>query len=352
MLADGLGTVVESQTLYNEKLEEQEKISKRNADTERSNMIKALGDIGRLRAELAEKQDAFIAANSEAERVAAQIRINELEKELELLVKIAQTRALTAGQAGPVRAASAPGTLDTTGQLQGSGPAVDDAKRLNEAYAGLRKTISDLEEKQLAFGDAFDFTGQQIAAYEATVNRLIETGFMTDDIAELIAELNALKAAQDGVTDSTINWRDASLAATSAIGAAFGAMVSGGKKSTSDILKQALAQSIAYLLPSILKTVPFPASLAVAAGVPAITGALFSKIPAFADGGRVTSPTLAMFGEYAGAATNPEYALRQDQLLGLMQSGTRIHGTATVKGQDLVIAFNEANRRNNTIFGS
>ncbi len=52
--------------------------------------------------------------------------------------------------------------------------------------------------------------------------------------------------------------------------------------------------------------IPFPASIAaIAANVAAVTVA-FAQIPKFANGGIAYGPTLGLFGEYAGASTNPE----------------------------------------------
>jgi hypothetical protein len=248
----------------------------------------ALGQIEALEKKIADEKQAFVKAVSDEERVAALDRLTALEQEKLMIEEIAKATIA--------------------------------ARSLDLSFGG------DMGEDLFA-----------------------DMGF---DFEEIIEGVDGVTEAIATGGEALINWADVAMSSASEIGAAFGSMSQSGKKSASEILKQSLAKAVGMLIPKIIASVPFPANLAVAAGAPALAGALFSKIPAFADGGRVTSPTLAMFGEYPGASTNPEYALRQDQLIGLMQGATQVHGTATVKGQDLVIAFNEANRRNKTIFGS
>lgn len=70
------------------------------------------------------------------------------------------------------------------------------------------------------------------------------------------------------------------------------------------------------------QTVPFPLNLvALAASMAAVTAAVMS-IPKFADGGIAYGPTLGLFGEYAGAANNPEVVAPLDRLKHLIADGT------------------------------
>ena len=134
------------------------------------------------------------------------------------------------------------------------------------------------------------------------------------------------------------------------IGVAFADSAKAGKEATKNMIKQFEAQIISALIAKIMASpIPFPANVAVAAGAGAMVSGLMGQIPAFADGAKVTSPTLAMFGEYPGARTNPEYALREDQLRSIAGGGGG-QLTARVSGQDLLFALNEAKRRNNASF--
>lgn len=67
--------------------------------------------------------------------------------------------------------------------------------------------------------------------------------------------------------------------------------------------------------------VPFPGNIfAIAAGVTAVMSA-FAGIPKFAKGGIAYGPTLGIFGEYAGASTNPEVVAPLSELQRLMGPG-------------------------------
>ena len=87
---------------------------------------------------------------------------------------------------------------------------------------------------------------------------------------------------------------------------------------------------------------PFPANLAaIAAGVAAVLAAL-AMVPKFADGAIAYGPTLGLFGEYAGASSNPEVVAplsRLRNLLGLDGAGVGTDGGKVrfrIVGRDLV----------------
>ena len=74
----------------------------------------------------------------------------------------------------------------------------------------------------------------------------------------------------------------------------------------------------------------------------AAVGAAVASIPAFASGGLAYGPTLGLFGEYAGAANNPEVAAPLDKLRSLVfggNSGTPKIITLRAHGRDLVAAL-------------
>ena len=85
----------------------------------------------------------------------------------------------------------------------------------------------------------------------------------------------------------------------------------------------------------------------------AAVSAAFAKIPKFAKGGIVSSPTLAMVGEYGGASQNPEVIAPLDKLksmIGDRQSqSVNVSGEFSLRGQDLVVALQRANRNRDRI---
>lgn len=93
-----------------------------------------------------------------------------------------------------------------------------------------------------------------------------------------------------------------------------------------------------------------PAFIALAVG--AVSSA-FARVPAFASGGIVSGPTMALMGEYPGAKSNPEVIAPLNKLEGMMgQSGgnnVNVTGEFIVRGQDLVLALNRAEKQYNKL---
>jgi len=102
---------------------------------------------------------------------------------------------------------------------------------------------------------------------------------------------------------------------------------------------------------------------AIAAGIALIAmgsfiksfGAQFSGgggIPALANGGIVSAPTLAMVGDNRGAGRgNPEVIAPLNKLEGMIRGSQSVNvgGEFRVQGQDLVVALQRANRNRDRI---
>lgn len=72
----------------------------------------------------------------------------------------------------------------------------------------------------------------------------------------------------------------------------------------------------------------------------------------FANGGIVSSPTLGMVGEYSGARSNPEVIAPLDRLKSIIGDGAgskqvQVGGSFTLRGQDLVVALERAQKQQN-----
>ena len=71
------------------------------------------------------------------------------------------------------------------------------------------------------------------------------------------------------------------------------------------------------------------------------------SVPAFADGGIVSGPTLGLMGEYPGARSNPEVIAPLDKLKTLMKPQSESSGyiaSTTIQGRDLAIVLERYNR--------
>ena len=146
-------------------------------------------------------------------------------------------------------------------------------------------------------------------------------------------------------------------------GEALGTALSGGEfdlTSLATILADALSSigkaliSYAILSGAAMETLKDPTKwpIALAAGIAAIAAgaALKSKIneqktTKFANGGIVSGPTMGLVGEYPGAKSNPEVIAPLDKLKGML--GGQGGGTFVLRGQDLLLATNRAQKASN-----
>lgn len=151
-----------------------------------------------------------------------------------------------------------------------------------------------------------------------------------------------------------------SIAGSMAVGSAglsafLSTMVSGAIKYIGVSLAKSTAGGIESAVESSKAAGPFAAFVlpALIAGAVATVGGAFKKIPKFAKGGIVSTPTLGMFGEYPGARSNPEVVAPLDKLSGMLAnnggSSVQVGGEFRLKGQDLVVALQRADRNRNRI---
>ena len=69
-------------------------------------------------------------------------------------------------------------------------------------------------------------------------------------------------------------------------------------------------------------------------------------VPAFADGGIVSGPTLGLMGEYPGARSNPEVIAPLDKLKGMIKTdqSSGFVASTTIQGRDLAIVLERYNK--------
>jgi hypothetical protein len=81
--------------------------------------------------------------------------------------------------------------------------------------------------------------------------------------------------------------------------------------------------------------------------------AAFASIPKFAAGGIVSGPTMGLMGEYPGAKSNPEVIAPLNKLQGMLDQGNggtaNVSGEFVLRGQDLVVALQRAEKQRNRI---
>ena len=171
----------------------------------------------------------------------------------------------------------------------------------------------------------------------ALFNRLEET-----PVPGVVQELTLMQSLMKAMTDTA-------MAFGSIIGAAFADMISGAKRGK-DAMKEmakalisaALAASQASIIEAMINSGKFTGPAApivipalVASGVALVQG-LFSSLPAFADGGIVSGPTMGLVGEYPGAKTNPEVIAPLDKLRSMI-GGNTVQVTGKISGRDILL---------------
>ena len=89
--------------------------------------------------------------------------------------------------------------------------------------------------------------------------------------------------------------------------------------------------------------------IAIGAGMVATLVGIMAALPKFADGGIAYGPTLGIFGEYAGAKSNPEVVAPLDKLKSLIGDSGSVAGLrmeTRVRGRDIVVALANETRIN------
>jgi len=134
----------------------------------------------------------------------------------------------------------------------------------------------------------------------------------------------------------------------SAMGSFLSTLIQGALQFIAVNLAQSMSLGVTAAAQSAAAAGPFAAFVlpALIAGATAAIGGAFKKIPKFADGGIVSSPTMGMFGEYTGARQNPEVVAPLDRLTSMIQprgaQQVDVGGSFQLRGQDLVVALQRA----------
>jgi hypothetical protein len=236
-------------------------------------------------------------------------------------------------------------------------PSIDDLA-VEELYSDAQEISQNLDDiigtdKQLIFAIATDE-----ASVENFNNTLSETAAKVAAIQENITETGEVMTESlidnlEPLEQSFLKIGESMVSAMFQAGNAFQNM----GKALMGIAKQIIKQ----LISAILKAVILRALLGGAAGGAGLSGiAGIMKMAVgslgetgfkFADGGIVSGPTMGLVGEYAGARSNPEVIAPLDKLKNMLPQGgggnVNVSGEFVVRGQDLVVALERANRNRN-----
>ena len=171
-----------------------------------------------------------------------------------------------------------------------------------------------------------------------------------------VAKMNQMQSVSQqmgqGIQDAFGQMGESIIATLGLADGAFGAFLSSFITNALQFIAVNLAQSMGFAVSSAAQSAassgPFAAFVlpALIAGATAAVSGAFKKIPKFADGGIVSTPTMGMFGEYTGARQNPEVVAPLDRLTSMIQprgaQQVDVGGSFQIRGQDLVVALQRA----------
>lgn len=213
-----------------------------------------------------------------------------------------------------------------------------------EAY---QIAIDKLKEKKAAL----DATGVSTEEYNKKIKNLESAmGGLVDPLEQLKQSFQNIMSQLQ--VDLLVNF-----------GNQLGEIVAGGKfdfSALGNILADALSSlgkaliTYAITAGAALESLKDPKKwgIALAAGIAAVAAgaalrSTFKKneATAFANGGIVSGPTMGLVGEYPGAQNNPEVIAPLDKLKSMIGGGG--NGTFVLRGQDLLLSVNRAQKASN-----
>lgn len=111
----------------------------------------------------------------------------------------------------------------------------------------------------------------------------------------------------------------------------------------------AIFEAIVNTAAAVVKSLPnLPLAIATGAIGAAQIGTIASTpLPAFADGGIVSGPTVGLMGEYAGANTNPEVIAPLNKLKDMI-GGQTVQVQGMISGEDIFLSNDRYSRRKNS----
>jgi hypothetical protein len=331
------------------------------------------GIIGQLEAQLADARKRLEEATSEAAIEAINREIaayeSQLDKYRSLGVEVAEEVSKGVEDNGPIWKADAATLADISGNLDILQKKLQTAS-LEEA-AGINKEIALWNEKAEAIKHAGEAAEQASvtagAALRSTWGGLRQVGSGVEGITDAIEGNGSAWQRLSGIVDGFFSIVDgikgviaiiealtgitqahtaAKAAETAAVATEAAAEVTaGGQKiaTNSAVAASNLALATTNTLAagsgaaSAVANIPYVGPILAIAALASVIGAIMA-IPKFAKGGIAFGPTLGLFGEYAGAANNPEVVAPLDKLRDMLQPADPMGGRVkfTIEGRTLV----------------
>lgn len=331
------------------------------------------GIIGQLEAQVADARKRLEEATSEAAIEAINREIAEYESQLDkyrkLGVEVAEEVSEGVEDNGPIWKADAATLADISGnidilQAKLQTASIEEAAAINKEIAlwndkadAIKHAGEEAEKASVTAGSALRSTWSGLKnvgsgvegiteAIEGDGNAWQKLSGIVDGFFSIVDGIKGVISIIQMLTGITEAHTAAKTAEAVAVTAEAGAEVAaGGQKiaSNSAVAASNLALATTNTLAagsgaaSAVSSIPLVGPALAVAAIAAVIGAILA-IPKFAKGGIAYGPTLGMFGEYAGAANNPEVVAPLDKLRSLIEPAGDMGGRVrfTIEGRTLV----------------
>lgn len=331
------------------------------------------GIIGQLEAQVADARKRLEEATSEAAIEAINREIaayeSQLDKYRSLGVEVAEEVSKGVEDNGPIWKADAATLADISGNLEIlqaklQTASVQEAATINKEIAlwnekadAIKHAGEEAEKASVKAGDALRSTwgglknvGSGVEgitdAIEGNGNAWQKLSGIVDGFFSIVDGIKGVIAIIQMLTGITQAHTVAKTAEAAAVTAEAGAEVAAGTQkiaTNSAVAASNLALATTNTLAagsgaaSAVSSIPLVGPALAVAAIAAVIGAILA-IPKFAKGGLAYGPTLGLFGEYAGAANNPEVVAPLDKLRGMLQPAGDMGGRVrfTIEGRTLV----------------
>ena len=223
---------------------------------------------------------------------------------------------------------------------------------VTEAINDLRQATNNASVANDTYIGTFERIGQIMQAAQGPIGSFNEALKQSFDLA--ISQGSVLGAVVTTAADAMVK-------AAEEGASSFGQIASAAAGAAAKVVRSWIQQGVAAAVAKALSGLPFPANLAAGAIAGVAASALFNKaikaigIPALAEGGVAKKPTLALIGEYQGAASNPEIVAPEQKLRQIFRSemggGTPYILSTNISGSDLQIVLERAGVKTRRIRG-
>ena len=331
------------------------------------------GIIGQLEAQVADARKRLEEATSEAAIEAINREIaayeSQLDKYRSLGLEVAENVSKGVEDHGPIWKADAATLADISGNLEIlqaklQTASVQEAAAINKEIAlwnekadAIKHAGEEAEKASVKAGDALRSTwgglknvGSGVEgitdAIEGNGNAWQKLSGIVDGFFSIVDGIKGVIAIIQMLTGITQAHTVAKTAEAAAVTAEAGAEVAAGTQkiaTNSAVAASNLALATTNTLAagsgaaSAVSSIPLVGPALAVAAIAAVIGAILA-IPKFAKGGLAYGPTLGLFGEYAGAANNPEVVAPLDKLRGMLQPAGDMGGRVRfiIEGRTLV----------------